>query len=235
MNMKQGFMRKMAAIVILAMLVTTFIPTGAIVYAVEGTLYYVGGDNASDSNSGTAGAPFATIQKAASVAQAGDTVKIRTGIYRETVIPVNSGTSGSPIVFEPDEGAEVTISGADMADGGWTQHSGNIYRKSISMTNGYNDRMTDNTTLMANQVFVNGKMMIEARWPNVSDSDDLLNRDDFRDGKIGTWSTSGVQTLTDTGIPGIPGGWVGGTIWTNGWFISQTRDITDHSGHTLTL
>ena len=48
-------------------------------------IYYVGGDGASDSNPGTAAQPFATIQKAASVAVAGDIVNIRSGNYRETI------------------------------------------------------------------------------------------------------------------------------------------------------
>ena len=38
---------------------------------------FVGGAGASDNNPGTATQPFATIQKAASVAVAGDVVKIR--------------------------------------------------------------------------------------------------------------------------------------------------------------
>jgi hypothetical protein len=33
----------------------------------------------------------------------------------------------------------------------------------------------------------------------------------------------------------IPGGWTGGTIWINGVWMSLTRDITGHSGSTLTL
>ncbi len=207
--------------------------------------FYVGGDGASDRNPGTASEPFATIQKAATVATAGSTVKIRTGTYRETIIPANSGSEGNPIVFEPDGDAVVTVSGADTADGAWTQHDGHIYRKTMAMTNGYNAYMTDNTTLMANQVFVNGEMMIEARWPNISGENDLLDRSYFRRGHErpnivhpadGTWSTDdGKLTLTDPGLPNIPGGWTGGTIWINGWFISQTRDITDHSGSTLTL
>jgi hypothetical protein len=53
--------------------------------------FYVGGDGASDRNPGTASEPFATIQKAADVAAAGDVVNIRPGIYRETVVPANSG------------------------------------------------------------------------------------------------------------------------------------------------
>jgi hypothetical protein len=43
------------------------------------------------------------------------------------------------------------------------------------MTKGYNAYMTNNTTLMANQVFVSGEMMIEARWPNISGQNDLLD------------------------------------------------------------
>ncbi len=113
--------------------------------------FYVGGDGASDGNPGTASEPFATIQKAATVATAGSTVRIRTGIYRETIIPSNSGSEGKPIIFEPDGDAVVTVSGADTADGAWTQHDGHIYGKTMAMTQGYNAYMTDNTTLMANR------------------------------------------------------------------------------------
>jgi len=131
-----------------------------------------------------------------------------------------------------------------MAEGDWVQHEGNIYKKTISMIKGYNAYMTNNTTLMANQVFVNGEMMIEARWPNISGENDLLDRKSFRRGHEkpnivhpadGTWSTVDGITLTDPGIPDIPNGWAGGTIWINGWFISHTRDITAHSGSTLTM
>lgn len=199
------------------------------------TNYYVGGKGASDNNQGTSSRPFATIQKAANVAISGDIINIRTGIYRETIVPANSGTSDNPIIYQPDGDAVVTVSGADLADGGWSKHEGNIYKKTISMTNGYNANMTDNSTLMANQVFVNGKMMIEARWPNLPNSDDLFNRNDFRDGTIGFWSTSDLQTLSDEAIPNISGGWTGGTIWVNGWFITQTRTIIAHVGTQITM
>jgi hypothetical protein len=190
---------------------------------------YVGGANASDNNPGTAAEPFATIQKAATVATAGDIINIRSGIYRETIVPANSGTSGNPIVFQPDGDAVVTISGADMADGAWTQHEGNIYKKKIEMTDGYNDFMTDNTTLLANQVFVNGEMMIEARWPNVSNPDDLMNRDDFQQIPKDGWMSGGWTTLKDNRIPDIPGGWTGGTIWTMSWYQPVTATIKSSS------
>jgi len=193
--------------------------------------FYVGGDGASDRNPGTASEPFATIQQAADVAAAGDVVNIRSGIYRETVVPANSGAPGRPITFQPDGDAQVTISGADRADSGWTVYDGNIYQKTISLpTTGYRDAITGNATLLANQVFVDGKMMIEARWPNVSNSDDLMNRDDFRKiPKEDGWIEGTPTTLKDNAIPDIPGGWTGGTIWIMGWFIPGSSAITASS------
>ncbi len=45
------------------------------------TTYYVGGNNASDDNDGSSGAPFATIAKAATMVAAGDTIQIADGRY----------------------------------------------------------------------------------------------------------------------------------------------------------
>ena len=192
--------------------------------------FYVGGDGASDRNPGTASQPFATIQKAAGVAAAGDFVNIRPGIYRETVVPANSGAPGQPVTFQPDGNAEVTVSGADLVDGGWTVYSGQIYQKAIALPlTGYGEQITGNTTLLANQVFVDGKMMIEARWPSVSNSDDLMNRDDFRLVPKDGWISGTPTTLIDNGIPDIPGGWTGGTIWAMGWYVPGSGIITASS------
>ena len=194
--------------------------------------FYVGGDGASDRNPGTASQPFATIQKAAGVAAAGDFVNIRHGIYRETIVPANSGAPGQPITFQPDGDAEVTVSGADLADGGWTVYSGQIYQRALALPlTGNGDQITGNATLLANQVFVGGKMMIEARWPNLADSDDLLNRADFRPIAKDAWTAGpgGTAILRDAAIPEIAGGWAGGTIWYIGWFIPQTSTIAASS------
>jgi hypothetical protein len=195
-------------------------------------VYYVGGRGASDKNPGTASRPFVTIQKAAAVAKAGDVIKIRAGIYRETVIPANSGSEGKPIVFEPEGNSVVVISGADPVEGGWTVYKGKIYRRKITLPlAGYNDRITNNETLLANQVFVNGKMMIEARWPNVSNLDDLMNRNDFRRIPKGAWTAlpdSRVR-LHDPAIPDIPEGLAGATIWYLGWFVPQTSTVESSS------
>ena len=48
------------------------------------TIYYVAQTRSDEANGRTIGAPFRSIQKAASVAAPGDTVYIRAGTYRET-------------------------------------------------------------------------------------------------------------------------------------------------------
>jgi hypothetical protein len=193
--------------------------------------WYVGGPNASDDNPGTASEPFATIQRAADVAVAGEVVRIRSGVYRETVIPQSSGAASEPIVFRPDGEAQVTVSGADPVSEAWSVYQGDIYQATIALPNtGYRDHIEDNDTLLANQLFVDGKMMIEARWPNLPGSDHLFDRDTFRDGASASWNGGGDTTLSDPGIPDIAGGWTGGVVWANGWFISQTKTITGHAG-----
>ena len=57
---------------------------------------YVAG-NVLRSGDGTAVHPFKTIQEAANLASAGDTVFVGPGIYREWVKPANSGTKDKHI------------------------------------------------------------------------------------------------------------------------------------------
>ncbi len=114
--------------------------------------YYVSKDGR-DSNDGTSlDAPFQTIQKAASVMVAGDTCLIRKGVYRETVTTTNNGTLSAPIKFEAYNGEPVVVSGADKLDLSWSVHTGSIYKATTSV--GFR------------QLFVDGVMLNEARWPN---------------------------------------------------------------------
>lgn len=122
----------------------------------------------------TAGsATYPTIQSAATVASAGDSVIIHAGVYRETVTPANSGTSESArIVFTAAPGETVTVSAADQITG-WTAHDltggRRIYRAAMSWT------LCSGTGIDAagmDQVFVDGAMMVEARWPNIPDTVD---------------------------------------------------------------
>ncbi len=74
---------------------------------------------AADQNAGSVEAPLLTIARAAALVQPGDTVVIRTGIYRETVVVEASGTAAAPIRFVADEAAQVLVTGADVL-GDWT-------------------------------------------------------------------------------------------------------------------
>jgi hypothetical protein len=120
--------------------------------------YYIA-KTGSDTNPGTLDQPFLTIQRAANVMVAGDTAYIRAGVYRETVRPANSGVPGGPITFQPYNGESVTVSGADViASNSWSIHSGNIYKTILNWDLGEG----------ANQIFLDGQMMTEARWPNTT-------------------------------------------------------------------
>ncbi|GAA1982426.1 hypothetical protein GCM10009817_24640 [Terrabacter lapilli] len=92
------------------------------------TYLYVGGSGCSDTGSGTATVPFCTIAKAAKVAVAGQTVLVSSGTYTDEVYPWHSGTSASPITFQPAAGATVTISGAKhgftISNQSWIRVSG---------------------------------------------------------------------------------------------------------------
>ena len=191
--------------------------------------YFVGGTGASDSNPGSAAQPFATIQKAASVAVAGDVIKIRAGTYRETIVPANSGTAGQPITFEAENGAVVIINGANQITTPWTNHSGNIYKTSITLpVNGHQSQITSNTTLLSNQLFKDGRMQFEARWPDISSEADLLNISKAR--HTSQMASFNATSLTDNSVPQ---GMTGAKLICYGWFWPSTRIVTSQSGGTL--
>jgi hypothetical protein len=64
----------------------------------QAQVYYVA-KTGSDSNNGSASAPWLTIGHAALEAQAGATVYVEAGTYSESVLFANSGTASAPIVF----------------------------------------------------------------------------------------------------------------------------------------
>ena len=83
---------------------------------------------------------------------------------------------------------------------------------------------------MANQVFVNGEMMPEARWPNT-------NRDPLRPTLAGCCvkSQGGTSaTVENNEIPDLPEGWIGATVWTNEWYVTRTGTVTGGTAGKLT-
>src|SRR6185436_3496368 len=67
----------------------------------------------SDSATGLAGAPWKTLQKAASTVAAGDTVTVADGTYAGFLCDGTSGTAASRIVFKAQNprGAKITSAG----------------------------------------------------------------------------------------------------------------------------
>lgn len=77
---------------------------------------YVAG-NVLRSGDGSVNHPFKTIQEAADIAVAGDTVLVAPGIYREWVRPKNSGTEKERIVYKSTSRGEAVITGSEELKG----------------------------------------------------------------------------------------------------------------------
>lgn len=79
-----------------------------------GSTYYVS-PAGTDAGPGSPAVPWATLQKAASVARAGDTVNIGDGTYTGVLTPVNSGTAVAPIVFRAEHAGLAVLDGGTSA------------------------------------------------------------------------------------------------------------------------
>jgi len=67
-----------------------------------------------DAHHGSDASPFRTIQRAADLAQPGDTIVVHEGIYRERVSPPRGGTSDAKrIVYEAAPGERAVVTGAE--------------------------------------------------------------------------------------------------------------------------
>lgn len=87
--------------------------------------YYVdqASADASDENPGTEAAPWKTIGRAAAASelQPGDTVLVKSGVYREHVNIRVSGEPDKPITFAAAPDARVVIKGSEIVKGTWSK------------------------------------------------------------------------------------------------------------------
>ena len=115
------------------------------------TMYYVS-PSGSDSAAGTLEQPFATVQHGVNKLAAGDTLILRAGNYHENVTVPNSGTASAPITLAAYSGETPTLIGSQPVSGPWTVYSGSIYSAPWPT--------------QPLQVFSDGHLLNEARWPN---------------------------------------------------------------------
>lgn len=126
----------------------------------ESVLYVAtNGDDAwsgrlSEANADRTDGPFRTLARAAREAGPGDTCVLRGGVYRETLRPARSGEPGRPIVFRGCPGESVLITAADVLSD-WAADGKGILSAPMDWT------LEDQ-----NQVFADGAMLDEARWPH---------------------------------------------------------------------
>lgn len=136
-------------------------------------IYHVS-KSGSDTNNGSADAPFLTIQRAADVAAGNDRVIVHEGIYREWVKPQYGGISDScRVIYEAAEGEKVVIKGSEIVKG-WECLEGTVWRVTLPNTffGAYNpyqkvlegDWLVDPRTYQIHlgDVYLNGKSFYEA-------------------------------------------------------------------------
>jgi alpha-N-arabinofuranosidase len=92
--------------------------------------FYIAVDG-SDSNPGTAEMPFRTIQHAADLAQPGDVISVRAGVYHECVNPPRGGLSETQrIVYEAAPGEKVVITGSEVVTN-WTRAGAHVWKTTL--------------------------------------------------------------------------------------------------------
>jgi len=112
-----------------------------------GATFYVS-TSGSDSNPGTIGSPWLTIQHAANSVSAGATVYVFGGVYNESVNFPASGTASAPIIFQSYPGQTAVIDGTGVScctsnpasSGNLTQGLINIVNQSYIVISGFDIR-----------------------------------------------------------------------------------------------
>lgn len=172
----------------------------------------------SDAWSGTESRPFRHVQRAADAMQAADTCIIHAGEYAESVHLKASGKPGAPITFSAKKGETVTITGTDPVVG-WHLVRGHLYATKWDGGTGKN-----------NQLFFDGKMVDEARWPNRKTSDifDVAAvKFDSGGGEVG-----GPGYIVCKSLPDLPDNtWKDAVIWVmaGSEWTSWTATITGYN------
>ncbi|VGO16891.1 Protease 1 [Pontiella desulfatans] len=200
---------------------TTCILSVLLLSSAQAADFYVDA-SVSPGGDGSFALPFQTIQAAADTMDPGDTCHIRAGTYRETVTPpLRSTTAALPIRYQAYSNESVTVTGLDVVSG-WALQSGSVYTCSVPAE--------------VSQLFIDGQLMMEARWPNSG-----INHLTPTNAAVETATSmvpGGISTFSDSAIGAFTNGhWNGAKMWYmpgSEWTSTSTL-ITDHTGNQLTF
>jgi len=115
-------------------LIALVLALGPALTAQTGATYYVS-TTGNDNNSGTATAPWLTIQHAANTVKAGATVYVLGGVYHESVNFPTSGTASAPITFRSYPGEAAVIDGTGVSCCSSVGEGGNEIQGLINIVN----------------------------------------------------------------------------------------------------
>ena len=164
---------------------------------VSGTTYYVDGKNGEDSNNGKSIATaFVTIKTCINALKnPGDECHIRRGRYHESEFKISGkrGSPSQPIIIRGYQNEIPVIDGTIplSAKAGWKCDNKGIYSAQIEQD--------------IWQLFVDGEMMTNARWPNAlwSDKTVFLNKywaKSAKSSKRGKMVDNGAKNLAGSGL-----------------------------------
>ncbi len=170
-------------------------------------MYYVS-PSGSDGAPGTLAQPFASIQFGVGRLSPGDVLCLRAGAYAEAVTVDRSGTAAAPITIQNYPGETAVIVGSRPVAGPWTVYAGSIYRAAWPT--------------QPVQVFCDGRLLNEARWPNSPLPDDI------RDQAVAFADDGTPDGIVYAGLPAVDltGAWVqimAGQAW-----VGYSRQIAAH-------
>jgi len=146
---------------------------------------------------GSAASPFARLSEAAKRLQPGDRCLVHAGVYRETLRLARSGTAEQPIIIDAAGDGAVVLSGCDPVTG-WQRREDGVWAAPVAMTMDWQQ-----------QVFVDGRMLWLARWPDAPQGALL----DFPTATLAKGSKRGLLVAPE--LP--PGDLTGAQVWVSSY------------------
>ncbi len=180
-----------------------------------------------DTGPGTLSKPFRTIGRAVRQMKAGETCFLRGGTYHETVVLQSiQGRPGEPLTFIPYKNEKVVLDGTRPIQTKWSRYKGHIYKTRIDKP--------------IWQLFLNGKSMCSARWPNgnwddgsVWDKTKSLAWPEKEKSNFGTHYNAGLKLL-DCSLTGAVIVVNSGSFRTYASRVKQHYPGSDHFSYDLT-